>query len=251
MSGHSKWATTKRAKAVTDAKRGAIFTKISNTIAVAVKEHGADPAMNFKLRLALEQAKAANMPKDVIERAIKRASGEGGEVLEEALYEAFGPGGTALVIEILTSNRNRATSELRHLFNEYGGNLGESGTTQWMFDHKGVIRIANCKLQIVSLRDISRRETNFEEFELKIIDAGAEDIQEEQDGSLTIVTIPDNLQKVKECIEAQGIKIEGAYLGWFPKNPVALSDPDRAKLQALEEALEEHQDVKEYYTNVL
>ncbi len=240
MSGHSKWATTKRQKAVTDAKRGAQFTKISNIISVAVREHGPDPAMNFKLRLAMEQAKAANMPKDVVDRAIKRASGAGGEAFEEALYEAYGPGGSALVIEILTSNRNRATSDLRHLFNEYGGNLGASGSTAWMFDHKGVLRILDFRLQIL----------DFNNFELQAIDKGAEDIQEEADGALSIVTSPDNLQKVKEFVESQGVKVESVGLGWFPKNSVTLSESDRGKLQALEDALDENQDVREYYTNV-
>ena len=241
MSGHSKWATTKRAKAVTDAKRGAIFTKLSNAISIAVRQKGADPEANFNLRLLMDKAKAANMPKEVVERAIQRAQGVGAEAAEEALYEGFGPCGVAVLVEAVTNNRNRTTGELRHLFSEHGGSLGAAGSTAWMFDHKGVLQIAHGKWPIV----------NREEFELKVIDAGAEDMTEEPDGGLTVVTSPDKLQVVKSSVEAQGVTPDTMGLGWFAKNPVAISAEVQGKLDVFTSALDEQSDVTEYYTNAV
>ena len=238
MSGHSKWATIKRQKALTDKKRGALFSKISNVIAITARE-GSDPSMNFKLRLAIEQAKSINMPRDVIERAIWRGSKKGEETLEEILYEGFGPSGIALLIEVLTSNRNRTTAELRHLFNIEGGTLGRSGATQWMFERKGVIKILNFKLQISDL----------ESFELKTIDVGVQDIKKEEE-ELTIFTKPEDLQKVKEYLEKEKIKLDYTGLEWFAKNPIKIDQETSSGLEALTSALDDHPDVTDYYTNV-
>ena len=189
----------------------------------------------------MDKAKAANMPKDVVERAVQRASGAGAEAAEETMYEGFGPAGSAFLVEAVTTNRNRTTGELRHLISSHGGNLGAAGSTAWMFDHKGVLQLAQGTWPIAA-RD---------PFELELIDAGAEDITEEPDGALTIVTSPENLQKVKERVEAQGITPQRIGLGWFAQNIVEVPAGSQEKINAFSEALESHADVTEYYCNVL
>ncbi|MEA2088619.1 MAG: YebC/PmpR family DNA-binding transcriptional regulator, partial [Patescibacteria group bacterium] len=191
MSGHSKWATTKRQKEITDKKRGAIFSKLAKNITVSAREGGKDIETNFNLRMFVEKAKGANMPKDNIERAIKKGIGElKGEIIEKILYEAIGPDNTFFIIESLTDNKNRAVSEIRHIFFKTGGLLGGQNSVMWQFEEKGVIKIINYKLQI---------KNSEEEFELNLIDYGAEDIEKE-DKDLIIYTKRKKLQEVKEKI---------------------------------------------------
>jgi len=240
MSGHSKWATTHRQKESADAKRGMIFTKLANAITLAAREGGGIPETNFKLRLAIDKAKEANMPKDNIERAIKRGTGELGEgQIEEIVYEGFGPAGAALIIETLTSNRNRTVSNLKHILNKYGGNLGEGGSVAWMFDHLGVIRILNSEL----------RNQDLDELELNLIDLGVRDIAKEPEG-LVIYTEPLDLPKIKNEIEKLGLKIESAEIEYIPKNKINIEDKEtKEKLKNLLDELEENEDVSNYYFN--
>jgi YebC/PmpR family DNA-binding regulatory protein len=240
MSGHSKWAKIHRKKGAADAKRGAIFTKLTNNITLAARQGGGDIDSNFKLRLAVEKAKQANMPKDNIERAIKKGTGElEGTTIEEITYEGFGPAGSAFMVEVVTDNKNRSAAEVKHIFAKYGGNLGGSGSVSWQFEQKGVILISAADYQ-----------TRREEIELELIDAGAEDIKEEDD-SVEVVTKTEDLQKVKEAIEKLNLKIESADLEWIPKEEVNLeNEEDKKKIEAFMEALDENSDVQEFYTNV-
>jgi len=238
MSGHSKWAQIKRQKAITDNKRGALFTKLGNTIAVAVKQGGKDPESNFKLRMAIEKAKTANMPNDNIERSIKRGAGElEGITIEEVIYEGFGPGGIALILETTTDNKNRTTAELRRLFTKYQGNLGGGGSVLWMFDKKGVIRILK--------NNINKKE----DLELKLIDAGAEDIIEEEEG-FTILCQMENLPKLKSLIERENISLESADIELVPQNKMKIGNgATKKKINQLFEELEIHDDINNYFTN--
>ena len=240
MSGHSKWATTHRQKEVADAKRGAIFTRLANAITIAAKEGGGDLASNFKLRLAIDKAKEGNMPKDNIERAIKRGTGELGEgQIEEILYEGFGPAGTALLIETLTSNRNRTVANLKHSLTKYGGNLGGSGSVAWMFDRLGVIRILNENL----------KDKNLEELELKLIDLNAKDFLKEPEG-IVIYTDLIDLPKIKNEMEKLNLKVESAGNEYIPKSKADIQDPEtKEKLEKLLDELEENEDVNNYYFN--
>jgi YebC/PmpR family DNA-binding regulatory protein len=190
MSGHSKWAQIKRKKGVADVKKGAMFTRLGREIAIAAREGGGDPDSNFALRLAVDKARANNMPKDNIERAIKRGTGElseGGQ-LEDVMYEGYGPGGAALLVQLLTDNRNRAASDIRHIFTRGGGNLAAANAVAWLFEKKGVITIENVK--------------NAEELELRLIDAGADDLK--VDGALVeAYCAPENLKAFREQLEKQ------------------------------------------------
>lgn len=240
MSRHSKWAKIKRQKAVEDIKRGALFTKLAHSITIAAKE-GGDPATNFKLRLAIDQARALNMPRENIERAIKRGTGEltDGTKIEAVLYEGFLPGGIALVIEALTDNKNRTTSVVKHFLNKYGGSLGAPNSVLWMFAKKGVIR---CK---------KSGDQDKEKFELKLIEAGAEDIVEEDDG-WTVYTNPEELQKVKENLEKENITVEFAEIEFVAKNKIEITDPGlREKLENLCNELDEEDDINNYFVNVV
>jgi YebC/PmpR family DNA-binding regulatory protein len=238
MSKHSKWAKVKNQKGATDAKRSAIFTRLARGITVAAKEKGGDPVMNFQLRMAIDQAREANMPKDNIERAIKRGTSESGETVqyEQLIYEAFGPGGVGILIEILTENRNRAASDVKHILSKNGGSLGASGSVRWMFEQKGILQMPFAGIK------------NRDEIEMTAIDAGAVDIKDE-DGLFTIYTAPNDLEKVKSALEMAGLKIEYAGLGWVTKEKIAVPDDIRAKLEDLFSDLEENEDVSEYYTN--
>jgi len=239
MSGHSKWATTHRAKEAADKKRASIFTKLARNIIIAAKE-GKDPDMNFKLRLAIDQAKAANMPKDNIERAIARGAGElGNEIIEEILYEAFGPNGIGLLIEANTDNRNRTSAEVKAALNRFGGSLGGSNSVKWMFEQKGVMRI---------LKD-AYQDKDVEEIQLEIIDFGAEDVNEEQ-GGLTIYTTRQNLKPIEKKIKDAGYKTDYAGLEWIAKDSVDISDADKEKINKLVEALDDLDDVNCVYSNV-
>lgn len=237
MSGHSKWAQIKHKKAATDKKRGQIFSKLARAITVAAKEKGGGAQTNPALRVAVEKAKAANMPSENIERAIERgAGGEGAGGLEEFTYEAYGPGGTALIIEGITDNKNRTVAELRHLLSSRGGKLADSGSVAWMFDRVGVLE--------------TEKTNGDEEVELKIIEAGASDL-EKGDEEFFIYTKPQNLDKVKNNLVAAGFKIKSSGLGWREKNPVEINDPKiQESVAGLFEALDDHDDVQEAYSNL-
>ncbi|RLC39483.1 MAG: YebC/PmpR family DNA-binding transcriptional regulator [Candidatus Nealsonbacteria bacterium] len=241
MSGHSHWAGIKHKKQAEDQKRGKIFSKLSRMISVAARE-GADPEMNPKLRQALEEAKAFNMPKENIERAIKRGTGElEGAKLEEVSYEAFGPGGVAIIIEGITDNKNRTFQEVKQILQKYSGKLAESGAVKWLFVRKGVITI-NPNIQ----NSMSK-----EDLELKAIEAGAEDIYwHKTEDLLDIYTKPEELDKVKKNLEAQGIKIESVSLDWVPKDPIEVNDKDREELTKLFEELDENDAVQNIYSTL-
>lgn len=243
MSGHSKWAKLKHFKGAIDAKKSAMFTKVGRMITVAAREAGGDPTTNFKLRLAIEKAKQVNMPKENIERAIKRGTGElAGEQIENIIYEAFLPGGAALVIEVLTDNKNRTVASLRRIFNKYGGSLAGQNAVLWMFERKGIMRI--------NMRVYANQEANFKEkIELKVIDAGAEDIKEEGD-ELVIYTKPEDLQRIKEIIEKENIQIDYAEVEWFAKNPIKISPEEQKKVDAIFAELDDDPDVNDYYSNI-
>ncbi|MFA6255225.1 MAG: YebC/PmpR family DNA-binding transcriptional regulator [Patescibacteria group bacterium] len=233
MSGHSKWATTKRQKGAADVKRGAIFTKLGNAITVAAKLGGGDPESNFRLRLAIDLAKSANIPKDNIERAIKRGTGElGGGIIESITYEGFGPFGTAFIIEALTDNRNRSSSSIKHTLTKYGGSLGVSGSVGWLFEQKGVLRIKKIN----------------DELELELIDVGLQDFAIEEDG-VTIYTAPTDLKKVKDFLEKKEIAVEYAEIEQVAKEKKQLSPEEKEKLEKLYAELEDNEDVNNYYTN--
>ncbi len=236
MSGHSKWATTRRAKAVVDAKRAASFTKVAHLITLAAREKGGDPDKNFSLRLAMEKARAVNMPKENIERSIKRGTGDlEGETLEEITYEGFGPSGVAFIIQTLTNNRNRSVSEIKHLLSKNGGNLGSANSVLWMFEKRGTLGIS--------------REACTDDLELALIENGAQDILKDEDG-VTITTTPEDFQKVKEFLDGQKIEMAFAEIELAPKEHVATDDATREKIEHLAGALEEHDDVTAVSTNL-
>lgn len=239
MSGHSKWATIKRAKAANDAKKGAIFTKLAKLITISAKEKGGDLDTNFSLRMAVDKAKSANMPKDNIKRAIKRGIGEieGGEILE-LVYEGIGPANSQFIVKCLSDNKNRTASEIRHLFNKYGGSLG---SVMWNFSQKGVIRIF--------AEELKEKNINFEDIELELIDAGADDIQQEEEG-ITIYTKIENLQTVKKFLESKEIKTESADIEYIANEESEMEDSEKEKIQKLINELEENEDVSDYYTNI-
>jgi len=239
MSGHSKWSSIKYKKGIADAKRSAIFTKLAKAITIAAREGGKELDTNFKLRLAVDKAKVANMPKDNIERAIKRGTGEldGGRI-EEVTYEGFGPSGVAIVVSALTDNRNRTSANIKHIFSKYGGSLGGPNSVLWMFERKGVIRISSENLDM-----------SWENLELKVIDLGAEDTVEE-DGEMIIYTAPDNLQSFQESLEKEGIKVDYAEIEWIAKEKIDLLEEDEKKVKKFLGELDDDQDVDNYYTNI-
>jgi YebC/PmpR family DNA-binding regulatory protein len=236
MAGHSKWKQIKRQKGVADAKRSQVFTRLGREIAVAARAGGPDPEANPRLRLAIDRARAENMPKDNIERAIKRATGEGGEgVIEEVVYEGYGPGGIAVLVQAMTDNRNRTASDIRSAFTKAGGNLGEAGSVAWQFDTRGVISV-----------DASGRDAD--ELALVAIDSGAEDVQVDK-GSIDIYTTPETLDAVRRALGEAGIPVESAEISQVPKNTVEL---DRQKAEAalrLLDNLDELDDVQRVASN--
>lgn len=240
MSGHSKWASIKHKKGAADAKRGIIFTKMAKNITVAVKEGGGDgnPDSNFKLRVAIQAAKAANVPNDNIDRAIKRGTGEiEGGVIEEVLYEGMGPQNIPVIVKVLTDNRNRAAASIKHLFTKYGGQLGSS--VKWQFDFKGVIRIDKENLGNKKLEDI----------ELEIIDLGAEDIKETDD-AIIIICDTSNLQKINDGLSGMEIEADSVQPEYVPKDPIEADEALQKKLEPFFEALDDDEDVDDYYTNL-
>ncbi|MCX8083560.1 MAG: YebC/PmpR family DNA-binding transcriptional regulator [Calditerrivibrio sp.] len=237
MAGHSKWANIKHRKAAQDAKKGKIFTKIAKELTVATKiGQSADPEFNPRLRLALDKAKAANMPKENVERAIKKGLGEGdGANYEDVMYEGYGPGGVAILVQALTDNKNRTVAEVRSTFTKRGGSLGEAGCVAWMFDKKGVINIP---------KDAVDEDTIM----MLAIDSGAEDVVGDEE-SYEVITDPSNYENVKKAIESNNIKIEYAEITMRPKNTIELSGEEAQKTMALLEALEDLDDVQEVYSN--
>lgn len=239
MSGHSKWATTKRQKAVTDAKRSNLFTKLANVVAVAARS-GADPSMNFQLRLAIEKARAANMPKDGIDRAIKRGTGElGGAQIEEVLYEGYGPHGTAILIEVTTDNKNRAVGEIKAVLNKLGGKLAGSGSVSYLFERKGEIKIEGRSSKIEGR----------EKTEEAIIESGADDFEEIEDGFL-VYCQANNLSKVKTQIQDSGLLVENAEIVYIPKTHVEVSPEQSDKIVRLLETIDDLDDVTSVSSNL-
>jgi YebC/PmpR family DNA-binding regulatory protein len=238
MSGHSKWAQTKHKKAVVDARRGKLFSKISKEISVAARIGGSDPGMNPRLRLAIEKAKDANMPADNIKRAIMKGTGElPGMAYEEALYEGYGPGGTAIMLEVLTDNKNRTISELRHILSKHGGSIGEAGCVAWMFDKKGYILVDKKSIDEDILMSIA-------------LDAGAEDIKNDpEEENYEIITAPEDLNRVKEFLEKKNITLNLSEVTLIPKSYVKLAAKDAEKMLKLVDAVEEHDDIQNVYAN--
>ncbi len=236
MAGHSKWANIRHKKAAQDAKRGKIFTKLAREITVAAREGGGDPESNPRLRAAIERARKFNMPKENIERAIKRGTGEiAGETFEEVTYEGYGPGGVAIIVKCLTDNRNRTAAEVRHAFSKHGGNLGTSGCVSWMFERKGVIVVP---------ADSYDEETVM----LTAIDAGADDVVSE-DGKFVIYTQPSELEAVRKGLIDAGIEVEEAKLDLIPTTTTRVEGETALKVLKLLEALEDLDDVQEVYSN--
>ena len=241
MAGHSKWANIKHKKARSDEKRGKEFTKIAKEITIAVRSGGGgDPEANSKLKLAIQKAKAINMPNDNISRAIKKGTGEvESEAIEEIIYEGYAPGGVAIMLEIATDNRNRTASEIRHLFSKANGNLGESGCVAWMFNRAGYIVLSKESLKL-----------DEEELMLTALELGADDVREEDD-SYEVITSPEVFMEVKEGLEGQGIKLEDADVVMLPENTVEINDADTAaRVIKLIDLLEDHDDVQNVYTNM-
>ncbi len=238
MAGHSKWHNIKNKKGKEDAKRAKIFTKLTRYIIVAVREGGPDPEFNPALKAAIEKAKAANMPNDNIERAIKKGSGESGaNAFEEIKYEGYGPGGIAVFVTCLTDNRNRTASDVRHAFDKFGGNLGQSGCVSYMFDKKGLILIE--KEDGISEDDLM----------MEALDLGAEDINIDEDG-FEIITSPEDFNQVRDGLSERGYKFAAAEISYIPQNTIALTDEEDMKnMMKLIETLEENDDVQEVYHN--
>ncbi len=237
MSGHSKWSKVKHQKGATDAKRGQLFTKLSRELTIAAREGGPDQDSNVRLRLAVLRAKAANLPSENIDRAIKRAAGTGdGATLEEAQYEGYGPGGTAMLVEVATDNRNRAAAEVRNAFNRNGGNMGEAGCVAWLFEPRGIIEV-----------ELDGHDPD--ELALQAIDAGAEDVQPD-DGLIEIYTGPNQLYQVRQALEGLNFHIANAEATMVPKTLVAADDETALRVLKLVERLEDLDDVQKVYTNL-
>ena len=237
MSGHSKWSTIKHAKGVNDARRGKLFTKLTKEIIVAVKQGGADPESNFKLRMAVQRAKDQNLPGDTIDRAIKRASGEGsdGAQMVETTYEGYGPGGIAILVEALTDNKNRTVSDVRSTLSKSGGNLANAGAVAWQFDQQGVI---------VAEADADTAE----DLALAAIDAGAIDFDTD-DGVVSFYSTPSDLEGVREALSAVGASLRSSELSMVPQNTVPLDEKEAARTLRLLDQLEDLDDVQRVYSN--
>lgn len=235
MSGHSKWATIKHKKAALDAKRGKVFTRIIKEIMIAARS-GGDPEANPRLRTAVAAAKAVSMPADNIKRAIMRGSGEldGGQI-DELAYEGYGPGGAAIVVEVATDNKNRTVSEIRHIFSKYGGNMGDPGSVAWMFERKGQILIEQDKAQEDDLMNL-------------VLEAGAEDLRNDGE-NWEVVTAPENLHVVQDAIHKAGLPTVSTAVAMLPKNTVPVEGGNVGKLLKLTEALEDHDDVQNVFSN--
>lgn len=236
MSGHSKWANIKHKKGAADARRGKIFTKLIKEITVAARQGGGDPNANPRLRAAITAAKAENMPKDNIERGIKKGAGElEGVSYDESTYEGYGPGGVAILIDSLTDNKNRAVSEIRHALTKHGGNMGESGCVAWMFDKKGYIVVEKTVVEEDALMELA-------------LEAGAEDVREDGD-NYEVITEPESFEEVKEAIDAKGIDTVVGEVTMVPQNLTPVEGETAQKLIRLIDALEDCDDVQKVYNN--
>jgi len=241
MSGHSHFKSIKHAKGITDAKKGKVFSKISHLISIAAKEGGGNPETNAKLRLATEQARAVNMPKDNIQRAIDRGSGKvADEKLEQFVFEAYGPRGIAIIIEGITDNKNRTLGEIKQILNQNGGKLAGEGSVRWMFEREGAI-VINSKIQMSNVKK--------EDLELIAIEAGAEDIYWHED-FLDVYAKPEELEKVKKNLEEKGVKIDSSSLDWVAKEMVGVAEKEKESCQKLFEALDENEAVQDIYSNL-
>jgi YebC/PmpR family DNA-binding regulatory protein len=236
MSGHSKWHSIKHKKGATDAKRGKLFTKFIKEITVAARTGGGDPDANARLRKAVLDAKAGNMPNDTIDRAIRRGTGaEDGVTYDEITYEGYGPGGVAMLIEAMTDNRNRTVAEIRHTFSKNGGNLGESGSVGWLFEKKGYIVVDKAARPEEELLDIA-------------IEGGADDVREDGD-NFEIITSPENFESVQSAIKSAGIEPQVAEVSMVPQNYIKLEGSSAQQMLRLMEAMEDHDDVQKVYAN--
>lgn len=236
MSGHSKWSSIRHKKGITDARRGKIFSKLIKEITVTARLGGGDPAANPRLRTAIQAAKSENMPKDNIERAIKKGTGElEGVNYEEIVYEGYGPGGAAVFIESLTDNKNRAVADIRHILSKAGGNLGAAGCVAWMFDKKGYIVVENDAVDENALMEIA-------------IEAGAEDVRED-DSNYEIITAPQDFESVKAAIDKESIPCIAAEITMLPQSTVNLQGKEADQMVKLMETLEDSEDVQKVYTN--
>ncbi len=240
MSGHSKWHNIQGKKGKADKARANAFTKVSKAITIAAQNGGGDPAMNFSLRLAIDKAKEVNMPKDNIDRAVKKGTGElkDGVVLQEVVYEGYGPGGIAVIVESVTDNTNRALTEIKNAFTKSGGSLGSKGAVAWQFEYKAVLRISAEKRVEIK---------NWEELELSLMDAGVDDIRESENG-IELVGPKEKFQAMNEVLNKVGISPDSAGLEWMAKETTELSFEQSETLGILVEALYDLDDVKEVYT---
>ncbi len=236
MSGHSKWHSIKHKKGATDAKRGKLFTKFIKEITVAARTGGGDPDANARLRKAILDAKAGNMPNDTIDRAIRRGTGaEEGVHYDEITYEGYGPGGVAMLIEAMTDNRNRTVAEIRHTFSKNGGNLGESGSVGWLFEKKGYIVVDKAARPEEELFDIA-------------LEGGADDVRDDGD-NFEIITSPENFESVQSAIKSAGIEPQVAEVSMVPQNYIKLEGSSAQQMLRLMEAMEDHDDVQKVYAN--
>lgn len=235
MAGHSKWANIRHRKAQVDAQRGKIFAKVIRAIITAAREGGGDPDKNPRLRLAIQWAREVNMPSENVKKAIQRGTGEiPGAAYEEVSYEGYGPGGVAVLIEAVTDNRNRTTAEIRHIFSRYGGSLGEVGCVSWVFERKGILAfegVSEDKVMEIAL------------------DAGAEDVKVQEDGTIEVITDPKDFMSVREAFEKSNIKPIRAEVTMIPKSTTRLEGEDAVRMLKLMEALEDHDDVQHVYAN--
>jgi len=243
MSGHSKWSKIQHKKGKVDKARSSMFTKLLRAITVVAQQGGGDVNMNFSLRLAVDRAKAGNVPKDNIERAIKRGTGEDkeGVVFEELVYEGFGPDGVAILVEVLTDNKNRTVSDIKHLFSKHGGSLGSPGSVQWQFEQLGTVTFKKDILQEKGL--------DFDDFSLEMVDAGAQDIKE-HDEFVEIITAKEDLKKVLDAVIGEGIEPEDSGLEWVAKETIEVDVATQEKIEKLSDAFDENEDIKEIYTNI-
>ncbi len=237
MSGHSKWANIKHKKGAEDARRGKVFTKVVKEIIVAARFGGGDPNANPRLRTVLLKAKSVNLPKDNIERAIKKGTGElEGVDYEELSYEGYGPGGAAILLESLTDNKNRTVADVRHIFSKHNGNLGENGCVAWMFDKKGWFEVAKSAADEETLMTVA-------------LDAGAEDIKDDDDENFEVITAPDDFEAVKAALEEANIACVDAEVTMLPQTNVSLKGKEAEQMLKLMDALEDNDDIQKVYTN--
>jgi YebC/PmpR family DNA-binding regulatory protein len=240
MAGHSKWSNIKRKKEKEDFWRAKAFTKVARQLTMAAREGGGDPDVNFRLRMAIDEARLINMPSDNIQRAIKRGTGELESLTyEEFVYEGYGPEGVALLIDIATDNRNRTASDIRYIFSRHGGSLGESGCVGWMFERKAVICVANAGTSLGE-----------DELMMSALEAGAEDMVATTDAGFEIIGAPEDLDAMKEALARDGVPIDSAELTMRPQNTMVVEESEARRVVELIEALEANDDVQNVYTNL-